>query len=104
MLMQAQNSTAMLAGTVVCLCAHCGIKTSICTLLAHTREWVIAAGAVNKKLPGTKPSVRPGAVRVAPDAAMRATAPEYRGIWNSLKKIYFESGWKGNDAMPAAPP
>jgi solute carrier family 25 phosphate transporter 23/24/25/41 len=65
MLMQAQNSTAMLAG------------------------------AVNKKLPGTKPSVRPGAVRVAPDAAMRATAPEYRGIWNSLKKIYFESGWKG---------
>jgi hypothetical protein len=35
---------------------------------------------------------------------MRATAPEYRGIWNSLKKIYFESGWKGNDAMPAAPP
>lgn len=67
MLLQAQNSSAMLAGVAT------------------------------KQLAGGKPAAaRPGVIRPAPDAAARAAAaPEYRGIWNSLKKIYFESGWKG---------
>jgi hypothetical protein len=57
----------------------------------------VTAGVATKQLAGGKPAAaRPVAIRPAPDAAARAAAaPEYRGIWNSLKKIYFESGWKG---------
>jgi hypothetical protein len=55
----------------------------------------VTAGVATKQLAGKPAAARPVAIR--PDAAARtAAAPEYRGIWNSLKKIYFESGWKGS--------
>ncbi len=107
MLLQAQNSSAMLAGTI-----HLPLTLSVMALWeevtalgrAFTKRsahklsllWR-SAGVATKQLAGKPAAGRPVAIRPAPDAAARAAAaPEYRGIWNSLKKIYFESGWKGS--------
>lgn len=107
MLLQAQNSSAMLAGTIrLPLTSRCWRYGRRSPLLAEPlpREALTGflcwspAGVATKQLAGGKPAAgRPVPIRPAPDAAARAAAaPEYRGIWNSLKKIYFESGWKGS--------